>query len=441
MQVPETSSQSELAETLKQALFHGRLNLAQDILTSEPEVARSNFGLMCALYDVEGVANALRQDRSLALQSIGPRVPIQHLTFSRWIKGPGLLEDLIAVAELLRLAGADLNAQYDSGQGMLSALYGAISHAQSLPLVEWLLEHGVDPNDGESMYHGCEFGDASCLKLLLAYGAKTERTNVLPRALDFNNIEMVRVLLEAGADPNEGINWPEDSGEAPWVIAALHQAGRRMCSGEIGRALLEAGADTDAFVWGHTAYALARIHGNRAVADEIEAFGGNTTLTKDEQILVNAVGGGEVTEKVNPEALDARTRDIVRNVVHLPNGFALVKALVGAGLEFDRPDPSGLPPVQIAGWEGLPDIMEYLLSLGPNLEHKNGYGGDLLGTILHGASFTHARRARDHIACLKLALEAGVLLPKGTIEVVEHEAAAAFLKEWAKAHPEQVTDG
>ena len=66
---------------------------------------------------------------------------------------------------------------------------------------------------------------------------------------------------------------------------------------------------------------------------------------------------------------------MIRSQVHLPHALRRTKALVEVGLPHDRPDPQGLSPVQVAGWEGIPDVMAYLLSLGVNLDHVNGYGG------------------------------------------------------------------
>ena len=54
-----------------------------------------------------------------------------------------------------------------------------------------------------------------------------------------------------------------------------------------------------------------------------------------------------------------------------------IRRLIALGLEPDYPDAFGLTPVQIAGWEGLPDALAFFLSLGPDLSHVNDYGGDL----------------------------------------------------------------
>ena len=431
----------EMLESLKMALFHGQGWRIERLLADAPDLARANLGIMCALYDADGVRGALDANpQAIHAKVLGPRTPVLHLAFSRWWKLGGSEEAMLATAEVLRAAGADLNDAYEQmPDDPLSALYGAIGHAMSLKLAEWLLANGADPNDGESLYHGCDLG-APALKLLLQHGAKTERTNALPRALDFNDLEMVEVLLDGGADPNEGIHWPESSGEAPFVIPALHQAARRMCSREIVERLLQAGGDPDAVEWGHSAYALARMYGNDPAADAMATLGCRTDLTIEEQAIADAVAGRS-TGRIDPERLPAETRDMIRSQIHLSNALIRTRALVDVGLPFDNVDPQGLTPVQIAGWEGLPDVMQYLLSLGPDLDHINGYGGTLLSTIIHGSENAPPRKPRDHIACARLALEAGVSLPRAAIEFAGEVDMSGFLSDWAEAHPGQVVEG
>ena len=433
-------NRAETLERLKMALFHGQGWRIQRLLQDKPDLAQDNLGIMCALYDVDGVRRVLATHPEAVSQPVlGPRVPLLHLTFSRWWQHGGSEDDMLAVADLLVQAGADVNAAYAQMPGVpLSALYGAVGHAMNLSLTEWLLNHGADPNDGESLYHGCDLG-APALRVLLQHGAKPERTNALPRALDFNDLQRVEVLLEGGADPNEGVHWPEESGEAPFVIPALHQAARRMCSGTIVARLLQAGGDPDAVEWGHTAYALARMYGNEAAAEEMAFHGCNTGLTPEENAIANAVAGRHGMQ-IDPDRLPEETRDMIRSQVHLPGGLARTKALVAAGLPFDKADPQGLTPLQIAGWEGLADIMEYLLTLGPRLDHINGYGGDLMSTIIHGSENAPPKPERDHVACARLALEATASIRQTDIDFAGDPNMADFLADWAETHPDQVTE-
>ncbi|MGI9390191.1 MAG: ankyrin repeat domain-containing protein, partial [Boseongicola sp.] len=162
--------------------------------------------------------------------------------------------------------------------------------------------------------------------------------------------------------------------------------------------------------------------------------------TSEEGAIADAVAGRPAL-RINPDQLPEQTRDMIRSQIHLPNALHRTRALVDVGLPFDNADPQGLTPVQIAGWEGLLDVMEYLLSLGPDLDHINGYGGTLLSTIIHGSENAPPRKPRDHISCARLALEAGVSLPRATIEFAGEAEMSGFLSDWAEVHPGQVVEG
>ncbi|MDF0598871.1 ankyrin repeat domain-containing protein [Psychromarinibacter halotolerans] len=435
------------AARLDTALYLGQHWVVQMLLADVPDLGRDDLGLACALYDIDHVHAVLAHDRTAAVRPVRGRRPILHLAFSQHLHGGGDPDSMLQVADALLAAGADVNDSY-AYQGdpasPLSALYGAVGHANNMALAQWLLTHGADPNDNESLYHSTELGHRDGLRLLLAHGARPEGTNALPRALDFNDHEAVRLLLGAGADPNEGIV-QHPSGEPPFVIPALHQAARRMCDATMAGLLLDAGADPSAQYRGVTPYALARVFGNGAAADRIAAAGGDTRLTPEETLLAAAAEdrlppGARLAEDGLPDVY----RVLPRELLHLPGKFPHIQRLIELGLDPDVTDQMGLPPVQIAGWEGLPEQLSFFLSLKPNLRHINEYGGDLLSTIIHGSENCPARNDpsehRDHVACARLALDAGVPLPRRVIAFAGDEGMAAFLADWAQAHPEQVTD-
>ena len=109
-----------------------------------------------------------------------------------------------ALARELLERGADPNAFFVNEHGRMSALYGAAGIAHDPELTRVLLEAGANPDDGESLYHATEAERTDCLRLLLEHGATISGTNALPHALDDERLEHVRLLLDAGADPNEG---------------------------------------------------------------------------------------------------------------------------------------------------------------------------------------------------------------------------------------------
>ena len=69
----------------------------------------------------------------------------------------------------------------------MATLYEAVN-ANNVELVRSLLEAGTDPNDNESLYHSTEHRDHSCLKLLLKHGAKIEGMNALKHMLDCEDL-------------------------------------------------------------------------------------------------------------------------------------------------------------------------------------------------------------------------------------------------------------
>lgn len=433
---------AELKQKLTSAVFHGQSWRVTKLLEVAPDLARGDFHLSCTLNDLEAVKEALRDDPAKVNELASDRRPIVWLASSMHIHSkPGAKEDMLAIASLLVEHGADVNDGAPFGENhKLSALYLAIGAANNMSLGKWLLEHGADPNDGKALYHATELGHHECLKLLLKHGADPRGTNALLRAMDFNDVEAVRLLLQAGADAHE-FNEAIIEGERPWVYPALHQAARRMCSPELVTLLLEAGADPSCVHDGMTAYALARAFGNRPAADILEQHGAETSLSSIETILAQIADG--ILPKdiyIDPAKLPAAARDIVRTILHLPGKLEHVKRLVAAGAEYDRSDSEGLTPVQVAGWEALPDVLSYLLSQKPDLSHVNGYGGTLLSTIIHGSTNNPNREGRDYIACLELVLKAGVALPRRSVQVAGDPDVAAYLADWAETYPGQVVD-
>lgn len=427
-------------QRLMLALHHGQTWRVEALLEATPDLAAGDLHLACALYDLATVTAVLDKDPGRAVEEASGRRPIVWLASSRWCHArPEREADMLAIAELLLEHGADVNDGVPMEDGhKLSALYLALSAADNMALGQWLLERGANPNDNESLYHATELGHHEGLRLLVRHGVDPAGTNALLRAMDFDDVAAVRLLLEAGADPNEFNEGPV-GGELPWVWPALHQAARRVCSREMVEVLLAAGADPNRRFEEMTPYAMARVFGNVPMADLLEAAGASTELTAVEQTLAE-IADGVTGARLTPGAMPKGVTDFVRNILHLPGKVPHVKRLIEAGLPFDAPDREGLTPVQVAGWEGLPDVMGYFLTLGPDLTHVNGYGGTLLSTIIHGSENNPNAEGRDYEACLRIALEAGVDLPRRAVEFAGVSELAAFLADWAEAHPDQVVE-
>jgi len=427
---------------LRSAIRDGQHARVATLLTDNKDLALADFATQVALLNFPRVSAMLDEDEHLAVALTDEYRPISHLAFSRQLQqNPELEANMLGIAERLVKNGANVNdncASPEDNAHHHSVLYCALIHANNISLARWLIEHGANANDGDALYHATEPGLQEGLKLLLDNGANPRHTNALLRAMDFNDHAAVRLLLDAGADPDEK---PDSSAEAPGVqqIPALHQAARRQCDRKMIELLLDANADSASIYDGTTPYAYARVYGNTTMASTLEARNACTELSTEEELLARAADNSSIEGLyVNPDQLPECYRNMIRQFVHMPEKLDHIKRLVAMGMEYDRPDLSGVSAVQVAGWCGLPEMMAYLLSLKPDLSRTNRYGGTLLSAIIHGSKNCPERTNRQHLKCAQLALEEGLALPAEYIDRAGSDAMCQFLSDWAAKHPGQV---
>jgi ankyrin repeat protein len=427
----QSLTHEQRAKQLETALANGRHWVTEKLLAEFPDLADDNLGLQIALYDREAVQAVLEADPLAAARPIGVRRPILHLAFSKdFRRRPDRQADMMAIAELLLENGADVNDGHPPEPGSehrLSALYAALCHADNFELGRWLLEKGADPNDHESLYHSTELGHTRALELLLNHGARVNGTNALPRAIDFNDARMVRLLLEHGADPNCSTA-THPSGEPVEGVPALHQAARRSASFDIAELLLDRGADP-AFVWnGHTAYGFARIYGNRKMAECLAGREAATTLSPNEIILADCADGTWNGVRLDRSGLSDEAGRLLTRLASMPGRLEHIKALVGAGLDPNEADEMGLPALHVAGWNGFVAELELFLSFNPDLDYRNGFGGNAIETVIHGAENAPKQVRADHVSCARFLLAAGAEINVSHVRACGAEDLALFLE-------------
>jgi ankyrin repeat protein len=343
----------------------------------------------------------------------GPRgwAPLLYVCHSCFASA-GLARELLA-------RGADPNAFFENEYGRMSALYGAAGVVHGAELTRVLLEAGADPNDGESLYHATEAETADCLRLLLEHGAETSETNALAHALDHDRIEPVRLLLEAGADPNEG--------------ALLAHAVRRGRGPEFLRLLGEHGADLDrpgGETWRgdvplRTPYQHAVLRGRADSAEALAALGAATDLDQADA-PVASVARGERPEGPLPDELDPDAQEVLI-LAALRGDLHLVVDAVG-------PDFAGVvggsPPGTLlhhAAWIGAPESVRQLLERGADATGAPSTDtGTPLAWAVHGSQY-HRLPGRDYVAVAELLADAG-----NAVEPRFADEAAGPLYEWVE---------
>jgi ankyrin repeat protein len=222
----------------------GTLARAEAILTAHAAVATSSIHTAAILGDDTTVRRFLSLDPANATAAGGPHGwdALTHLCFSRYLR-----LDHARTAGFVRAATALLDVGASANTGWMepnhepqpeweSAIYGAAGVARNPELTRLLLERGADPNDGETPYHAPESRDNTTLKILVESGKLTERSlaTILLRKTDWHDYEAIKWLLDRGVNPNVTTQFGK---------TALHNAILSDNSVEIVGVLLDHGAD------------------------------------------------------------------------------------------------------------------------------------------------------------------------------------------------------
>ena len=188
------------------------------------------------------------------------------------------------VARQLIALGADVNAgvrEAETIRGYRTALGAAIGCARDPALAKLLVEAGADVADGPTLYEGCAMWhavrerDVASLRMLLkAEPPQWHVCHALPHALAYDDLELARLLLENGGDPN----WT--MGIWGFKGNCLHEAVVLDNDPKIVEALLEHGAKVDfADRDGRTPLAIATCLNRQAIGSVLRRHG-----AKDDEI-------------------------------------------------------------------------------------------------------------------------------------------------------------
>ncbi|MDD5201158.1 MAG: ankyrin repeat domain-containing protein [Terrimicrobiaceae bacterium] len=387
------------AAVVLRAVCSNDIARARVLLQSDPALSREDFYLACACGEIEVVEAHISRDPALVNRAGGVNEwePIQYACFSRWLRcDPARTERIVAVVRRLLELGANPNAfhmtTWMDEPWKETVLFAASGIANHPVLTRLLLEAGADVNEQlpepdpkdpkvspwgtEVLYHTCEFRHTACLRLLLEAGPRPLCVSYcLARALDFENPEAAHLFLAHGADPNFQVPWAENR-------THLHRAVQNGRSSGIVGALLRAGADPLARdAAGLTPYQIAVRYGQEDLAGLLESHG-TVEATSEDRILGFLMQGKDAAtceSPVHPDLLCAAARS---------SDAAAIARLIRAGAEIDACDSGqyGVPPLHWAAWRGRFDAVRALIEHGADIHWENPYGGDALGTAIHGSA-------------------------------------------------------
>jgi ankyrin repeat protein len=401
-----------------EAATDGRVERAARLLKLHPRMARASSHAALLLGDAKRTGKWLAEDASRARRPDGPRgwEPLLYVCHDSLrhdtVTDP---DGLVAIARQLLELGADPNARFPwLHHGVRRpVLWGAALVTRLLPLTQLLLESGANPNDGVTLPLAAGAGDAATLDLLLSHGADPNQSwasdgaATLYAVLQWATTAVgVHWLLEHGAHPDP-VFQPND--ETP-----LHVAARRW-DVPVAEALVARGADVSRRrADGRTAYAIAELNGNRAVAAWLQARGAATDLRPVDQLVAACGRGDRAAAQPLLAAHPGLRKDlgvehyaVLYRAAERGDATAL-DALLACGLDPNRGDDEiGKTALHCAAMAGHVEAVRTLLAHGASPAARDReFKATPLVWAAEGAR-TQGAHSSDHARVGSLLLEAG----------------------------------
>lgn len=423
----------------------GTLDDARALRDAHPWITSATLHCATVSGNTEAVREHLLAGAS-ATERGGPHAwdPLTYACFSRWLRDEReRASSFVQVAQRLLDAGAPANTGFDSmyaGTAVFeSALYGAAGMAFCAPLTALLLAHGADPNDAEVPYHAAEHYANDVVATLLDAGTLNADSlaTMLLRKADWHDLEGVRLLLDAGVDPNHHGRWPH---------SPFFQSLCRNNRIEIVNAMLDAGADArrvfpppfQSLPWRREVdgVALAAWLGRADVLMALSAR--HVPWPEDglDAVAVDAVMGDVPKARARLQQDDTLRRAFSALSAHLLGRCCLagnsagVAALLQLGVSVNAPwphgdvyfgDAPGSTPLHVAAWHAHHGLVSTLIGAGADVHARDGRGRTALQLAVDAgtrAYWRDRRSTRSADALLRAGAHAdGVPRPTGWEEL------------------------
>lgn len=386
-----------------------------------------SFNPACALYcaNLPYVEDWLKTADADAKLEPGGHAPIEYVAYSQIARiKPERLDAMELIAKILLEHGADANTSHKHGDWDLPVLYGAADHSAHPGITRLLLQAGANPNDGESVYHAAQHNRPQILEVLLEHGADLSH-----RVPPTNNTPLYFNAGHRPSDPGfhqayEGIRWLLEHGADPNLTSynvqetPLHVACRTGAGRKQIELYLKHGADKDKKrADGRSPYALAIISGNTEAAQALVDHGASTSLTEEDQKLREGLESGSMVSGWHLGKLAEHGR------------LEELKRALDGGSDVGAKGDHGASALHWACFAGRPEVVDLLLKYNPPLDQEDDtFHGSPLGWAIHGWFF-NAHDKTPYPRIVESLLKAGA--PREPIQqgLNSHDAAPADLDE------------
>lgn len=284
------------------AVLRGQLDTAKSWWQDYGDALRHSLPAAAMAGDLDAVAAAVAADPQALNTDLPPmtRPLLCYVCFSRLIRDPDYEPKILAVVAHLLAAGAEPNslhlADWGGEQWRETALYGAAGVLNHAGLTKLLLDAGADPDDGavqDGVYRGESLYHAC---------DHPGRNECLRLMLDANPSQPAKdscIHRKLDFEDEEGVRLFLEYGcnpNAPKPRTALSHAILRGRSTKMLQILLDAGADPNQHDEdGTTPYITARRLADKAASALLEAHGAKAEFQPHDALLIAAADGDTAT--------------------------------------------------------------------------------------------------------------------------------------------------
>jgi ankyrin repeat protein len=356
------------------------------LLALHPGIAHASLYTELVLGDAPAVDVRLSKQPELVKQPGGPQSwePLLYVCHTYLHQGvPERATGLVATAGTLLARGANPNAQYHfqwHRELPRTALWAALCAAGHLPLAEVLLEAGADPTDGVSMHITSGGGNIAALDLLYRFGANV---NGIPGGVPPLRYSMS--WAPGRLSDAAGLRWLLDHGadvNLSWGElneSPLHIAAQRWDVAMV-ELLVQLGADIHGRrADGRTAHTLAELQGNREVAAWLLAHGATDELAPLERFVAACAQGdrnraeGLLQERPQLRAQIQKEHHLTLHIPAERGDVAVLETMLACGFDPNVKDGEGVTALHRAARAGRVGVVRVLLSHGALVDALDGF--------------------------------------------------------------------
>jgi ankyrin repeat protein/tetratricopeptide (TPR) repeat protein len=272
---------------LMEAAAKGHRDTAAALLDAKADVNAADNNAATALHaaaeagHLEVVTLLLERNALVNVQNDDKATPLLLAVFNQRTAVVKTLLEHKADPDLAGAPKKRRGVSWEEGNSVATPVYYSIKGRNNTDILALLLEHGADPDGTQTagwrpLFQAIQDGNVRAVELLLAHKAdpsKPDYNGIPPLLTDIRNVEIVRLLLEAGADANA-----RDKDGWPALVQALNSG-----SPAILKSLLEHKADVNAAgPYGWTALHSAVGNGKREMVELLLAHKADVNARMDD---------------------------------------------------------------------------------------------------------------------------------------------------------------